>query len=131
MSSDAPDFYLASAEGHGLDKPRKCYRLRRLSGDHRDDLLLIRVDPPLEGRHHGWNVGNVDTLVVATRHVGDSLFPIARWPVPVHVATSFVNDLEEREYLHDHELRNFAWGELYEHVESIPEWKPQSGHSSS
>ncbi len=53
-------------------------------------------------------------LLLATRHVGDSLFPIQRWPVFVHVAGPLVENPEHREVIHDSQFEPIAWAELYQ-----------------
>ena len=84
--ADNPDFYMSSDDYDLFDEPRKCYAIRRLSGKHRDDFLLIRIDPPIApGEVEGFD-SEISELIVATRHQGATLFPINEWPVYVHVA---------------------------------------------
>jgi hypothetical protein len=108
-----PDFYLASSEGYGMKEPRRGFTVRRLRGDHRDDYLLARVEPPVIGQPFGLGSRDIDHLILATRHVGESLFPILRWPVFVHVARPLV-PIEDRDVLHDGEMEPIAWAELYQ-----------------
>lgn len=108
-----PDFYLASTEGYGLDEPRRCWRIKRLATAGRDDLLLIRIDPPLVGQKYCLGARDLDTVVVATRHRGASLFPIQKWPVYVHVARPVVDHPELRDSLLPEEFESIAWAELY------------------
>ncbi|KAF0163897.1 MAG: hypothetical protein FD157_2576 [Rhodocyclaceae bacterium] len=110
---DNPDFYLASSEGYHLEEPRSCKRIKRVRSDNRDDLLLVRVEPPLIGQIYGLGGSDIDTLLVATRHKGDSLFPAKEWPVFVHVARLFIENPEEREQIHDNEFESIGWAELY------------------
>ena len=110
---DNPDFFLASSEGYRLEEPRRCKRIKRLRSNNRDDLLLVKVDPPLVGQLYGLGERDIDTLLVATRHKGDSLFPIKEWPVFVHVARLLVDHPEEREQIDDNEFESIAWAELY------------------
>lgn len=114
MTNDSPDFYLASSEGYDLEAPRRCFRIKRLGGDFRDDYLLIKVDPPLVGQSHALGGQDVDQIVIAPRHRGVSLFPILEWPVFVHVVRVLVDDPEIRDKLHDSELEEIAWAELYQ-----------------
>ena len=108
-----PDFYLASAEGYGMEEPRRCWRIKRLATDNRDDLLLARIDPPLPGQKYG-EPRDIDLVLLATRHEeGSSLFPVTAWPVYVHVARPLVSDAEHREKLQAHEFQSIAWAELY------------------
>ena len=108
-----PDFYLASSEGYGMLGPRRCYRIKRLAGDWRDDYLLVRVDPPFVGQLYGFGGRDIYQVILATRFVGDSLFPVAQWPVFVHVALSLVPDAETRSVIHQPELFEIGWGEVY------------------
>ena len=67
-----PDFFLASTEGIRLEAPRRCYRLRRIAGRGGDDYLLIRIVPPIIGQPYGLGVGDIDRVILATRHEGAS-----------------------------------------------------------
>jgi len=108
-----PDFFLASSEGYRLTESRSCKRIKRVRSDNRDDLLLVKVEPPLIGQLYGLGGRDIDTLLIATRHKGDSLFPIGKWPVFVHVARLLIENPERREQIHDDEFESIAWAELY------------------
>jgi len=108
-----PDFFLASSEGYSLEEPRRCKRLKRVRSDNRDDLLLVKVEPSIVGQLYGLGGRDIDTLLIATRHKGDSLFPIRKWPVLVHVARPLIENPERREQIHDNEFQLIAWAELY------------------
>jgi hypothetical protein len=108
-----PDFFLASSESYCLMEPRSCKRIKRIRSDNRDDLLLVKVEPPLTGQVYGLGGRDIDTLLIATRHKGDSLFSIRTWPVFVHVARLLIEDPERREQIHDNEFESIAWAELY------------------
>lgn len=108
-----PDFYLASSEGYGLEKPRCSWRVKRMSTENRDDLLLIKVDPPLPGKSYGLETQDLNLVLVAPRHRGTSLFPIEEWPVFVHVARALIDHPELRDSLRQEEYELIAWAELY------------------
>ena len=108
-----PDFFLASSESYRLMKPRSCKRIRRVHSDNRDDLLLVKVDPPFAGQVYGLGGRDIDTLLIATRYKDDSLFPVTKWPVFVHVARLLIENPERREKIHDDEFESVAWAELY------------------
>lgn len=110
---DNPDFFLASSEGYRLEAPRSCKRIKRVRSDNRDDLLLVKVEPPLIGQPYGLGGRDIDILLVATRHKGDSLFPVKEWPVFVHVARLLIENPDEREQIHDNEFESIGWAELY------------------
>jgi hypothetical protein len=106
-----PDFYLASAEGyHELEEPRRGWRIKRVRTANRDDLLLIRIDPPLIGQRYGLGDRDIDYVLVAPRASGQSLFPINNWPVFVHIARPLIDNPELRDNLHDDEFKSIAWG---------------------
>lgn len=113
QSGTKPDFYLASSEGYEMEEPRRGFAVRRLRGDSRDDYLLVRIEPPVIGQPFGLGDRDIDHVVLATRHAGESLFPIQRWPVFVHVARPLV-PIEGRGVLHDDEMESIAWAEIYE-----------------
>ena len=108
-----PDFYLASTEGYGMEEPRRCWRIRRLATANRDDLLLIKINPPLLGQKYGLGDNDINFVVVATRHQGGSLFPINQWPVYVHVAILLMDYSTIVGILQDDQIKPIAWAELY------------------
>lgn len=95
-----------------MECPRRCRPIRRLYGENRDDYLLISIDPPLNGQVLGLGERELDQVIVATRHRGESLFPITRWPVSVHVARLLV-PFEGQFVVRDNEVESIAWAELY------------------
>jgi hypothetical protein len=106
------DFYLASSEGYSIESPRRCRAIKRIRGEHRDDYLLIEIDPPLIGQGFGLGERDIDQVIVATRHEGASLFPIKRWPVYVHVARLVVR-YEGQDVVRNDEIESIAWAALY------------------
>ena len=108
-----PDFYLASTEGYELDEPRRCWRVKRLKTDSRDDLLLVRIDPPLIGQKYGLGGRDINLVLVAPRQQGGSLFPINEWPLYIHVARLLIENPEDRDALRSDEFESIAWAELY------------------
>jgi hypothetical protein len=84
-----------------------------MSTENRDDLLLIKVDPPLPGKSYGLETQDLNLVLVAPRHRGTSLFPIEEWPVFVHVARALIDHPELRDSLRQEEYELIAWAELY------------------
>lgn len=56
-------------------------------------------------------------VFVATRSSDYSLFPITKWPVPVHVARILIDDSTWSESLEKDQVETIAWGGLYESEE--------------
>jgi hypothetical protein len=46
MTSNLPDFFLASIESHLFCDPRRCWIEATVVGEIRSDYLLVRIDPP-------------------------------------------------------------------------------------
>jgi hypothetical protein len=107
-----PDFYLASSESYEFDQPRRCWRVKRLATPNRDDLLLVKIDPPLRAQEYG-SQGRIDLVAVAPKLKGRSLFPVSEWPMWVHVAHLFIDDPESRDKLQFEEFESIAWAALY------------------
>jgi hypothetical protein len=112
MYSEIPDFYLASNESNLLRIRRKCYIIKRFHALHRDDYLLVRVSPPLEIEAGGTLTNQLAELIIATRHKGETLFPITKWPVAVYVLRSLVEINREQDVLTDGELELIGWAEI-------------------
>ena len=66
-----PDFYLASSDAYSLEEPRACFRIGRLKSNSRDDLLLVRITPPLNGSDYQFPVSKIEKVVV-NMGLGDS-----------------------------------------------------------
>ena len=109
---NSPDFFLASSEGYGMEKPFRCFAIKRLKGEKRDDYLLVRIEPPLIGQRFGLGGHDIDYVILATRHQGDSLFPVSRWPAFVHVARLLI-PYDGREIIMSDQMESIAWAELY------------------
>lgn len=108
-----PDFYLSSTDYCNVAMPRRVWCLKRMSGLGRNDLLLARVDPPIMDDPNDAGRRSINIVVLATRHVGSSLFPVRPWPVSVHVLHPLIDNVEARDKLTKDEVRNIAWAELY------------------
>ncbi|MEZ6046143.1 MAG: hypothetical protein R3C11_11360 [Planctomycetaceae bacterium] len=73
----------------------------------------MTVHPPVNGQPWGM-VEDLDQFVIASRHQGQGLFPISKFPVFIHIARPLIDDVLHREQITTSELENVAWGELYE-----------------
>jgi len=111
--STIPDFYLASSEGYDLEIPRKCFVIKRTHSDRGDDFLLVSIDPPIIGQKHGLGDKDIDQIILATRHQGDSFFPIKNFPLPVHVARILIDNPQDKDFIHNYEMKLIAWAEIY------------------
>lgn len=110
---DNPDFYLVSSEGYGLESPRKCWCLRPLELMTRDDILLVKIDPPIIYRNPIAGELVIKQVVLAARHKGYSINSIQEWPFYVHVARLKRPDVPADGRLNSEDVETIAWAELY------------------
>jgi len=71
---------------------------------------MIRVDSAVPV---GSEPCDVNLVLLATRHVGISLFPITKWPPAVYVVRMYGDDPESRDKFSQGEFELIAWAELY------------------
>jgi hypothetical protein len=74
------------------------------------DCLAVRVDPPIIGPWHGPGLTEV---ILASRFADESLFPIVRWPVHVHMARVVSLPLD-RVVFSPEDIEVVAWAEIHE-----------------
>lgn len=107
------EFYLASTDNFELEMPRKCRRLKRLSGKGRDDLLLVAVEPELELLSLDLRAVK-DKCILSPQVPGDSLFPVSSWPLYVHVHVILdENKVRDSDSISNENRILYAWGEIY------------------
>ena len=108
------EFYLTSSDNLGFETPRKCHFLKRLRSQVRDNLMLISIDPPLIGQKYGLGGKDIREIMITHRFKGDSLFPIKKFPIYVHILR-ILNDnkIKNNEVLNEEDFELTAWGEIY------------------
>jgi hypothetical protein len=119
MDKNLPEFYITADESYSLKEVRECYPIKRFRAARRDDYLLIRINPLLDGQEYGINNNKISELIIATRHKGISLFPIVKWPVSVYVLHVLVPSPEKHDVLRDNEMTLIAWAEIFPSQELI------------
>ena len=113
MDDQSPDFFMILGESPGVIQQLKCYRIKRFHATRRDDYLLIRVSPPVDGQRY--NVPHlINELVIAARHKGVSLFPVGKWPVEVYVLRVLIENPVVHDLFKDEELALIEWGTIYD-----------------
>jgi len=90
-----------------------------LAAIKRDDILLVRIDPPLPGALYGLDRGRNDVVIIAPYFQGTSIFPVSKWPVAVHVGHLLIDDPETRDTLEDGEFKSVALGEIYRSEDDV------------
>ena len=113
MDDKLPDFFMVLGESPGSIQQLKCYGIKRFPAARRDDYLLIRVSPPVDGQRY--KVPKLlSELVIAARHKGVSLFPVRKWPVEVYVLHVLIENPAERDLLKNEELALIDWATIYD-----------------
>lgn len=105
------EFYLRLEEGEG--EPRACWCKRRLRDARRDDWMLVAIEPPVIGQPYGLGGKDIYYLLLATRHQGQTLFPVSEWPAHVYVVRLLDNStLDQQEFDHA-KTELIDWGVLH------------------
>jgi hypothetical protein len=105
---ERPDFYWVKGDGFELDPPRSCWRIRPLRLGSRKDFWLVRVSPPIIYENL-----DVENLVFASRHKGNSLNSVREWPLYVYVSKLVNPDAALKNELVREDVEIIDWGKLY------------------
>jgi hypothetical protein len=122
-----PDFYLTTAgEYEPLSAPRACRQRDRFHDELRDDYMLVDIDPPLPGQRFGLGGSDVTSLVFASRHRGQTLFPVSEWPSHVYVARVVDNEIPSADELC---VQLIAWGAIFRSLREASDYAASVGRS--
>lgn len=105
------DFYLRLNEGEG--EPRACWFKRRLRDTGRDDWMLVAIEPPVIGQPYGLGGEDIYHLLLATRHQGQSLFPVSEWPAHVYAVRLLNNSIPDGQEFDPAQTQLIEWGRLH------------------
>lgn len=106
-----PDFYLASSEWKRLTTPRRAWVLARVAWTGPQEMLLVKIDPPIVGQPFGMGGEDLDNVLLAPRHRGERLTEPATWPVSVFIVRPLDDPLVGA--VGPERVENLAWGEIY------------------
>jgi hypothetical protein len=108
------EFYLYFNEGFHEEQPRHCTRIKRVSFGSSSEItgLLVRVTPPCAGKQYGVEHEQVDSLLISPLFAGQSLFPVEKWPMHVHIYLPLLESPELRDRIDVAETKNIAIGEI-------------------
>ena len=110
---DQPDFYLTSSEHRSLKDVYACYKSRRLTNGHPDGYMLCEVSPSIVGQPYGLGEEDLDSIVIAGRHAGHSIFAVTEWPVYVHVGRVTAGLALDQFTIAEGDIETIAWAEIY------------------
>jgi hypothetical protein len=105
------DFYLCLNEGAG--EPRACWCKGRMRDARRNDWMHVAIEPPVIGQHYGLGGEDIFQVLLATRHKGQTLFPVSGWPAHVYVLRSLDQSILGQPEFDDAQVQLIEWGMLY------------------
>jgi hypothetical protein len=118
----SPEFFLSAAgEYEPLAAPRACWQRARLRDEVRSDHMLIEIDPPLDGQRFGLGGTDVTSLIISSRHQGQTLYPISEWPSFVYVARILDDTAPRSDAFTRDQVELIAWGTLFRTLEEASE----------
>ena len=85
----------------------------------RDDYMLVRIEPPFGDERIGPE--DVDTLILSTRLMPHSLYPITSWPVHVYVTRVVEPAILKALEFKKEEVQLLAWGTIFETLKDAEE----------
>jgi hypothetical protein len=113
-----PDFFMSAAgEYEPLAAPRACWQKARLRDEARDDYMLIEIEPALDGQRFGLGGTDVTSLIISSRHRGQTLYPISEWPSFVYVARVLDDAILRSFTFTRDQVELIAWGTLFRTLE--------------
>jgi hypothetical protein len=105
-------YFLSSLDSTRFSITRACVFQKRLRFQTGKECVLVTVSPPVIGQEFGLGV-DCDSFVIATRHEGEGLSPIKRFPCFVYITRPLIDGIEARDEIRKEDVAIIAWGELY------------------
>ena len=123
-----PTFFMSTAgEYEPLAAPRACWELVRLADSVRNDHMLIRIEPTLDGQRFGLGAAEVDHLLISARHRGDSLYPVSQWPCMVYVSRVLDMAIVSGGMFDSKQIELIAWGTIFATREEAHKFEQRYG----
>lgn len=104
--------YLSSLESTRFEPVRDCRLVKQLSFGTGKQCALMKINPPVVGQDFNERA-DIDTVLIANRHEGETLFPINEFPCFVFICRPLIKGIEGRETVAKDEVEIIGWGELY------------------
>jgi len=110
----SPEFFMSTAgEYRPLAGARACWTISRLRDEVRDDYMLIAIEPVLDGQRFGLGATEIGQLIISTRVLGQTLFPISQWPAFVYVTRALDDAVLVSQVFTRQQVELVAWGALF------------------
>lgn len=113
QENSKPSFYLVSGERSDPQVPTACWPVERLRDSLRNDYMLVSIRPAIVGQKYGLGSIDIDQLILSTRLVGTTLFPIQEWPCHVYVTRIKNESIVTTSWLGPDDVQMIGWGTLH------------------
>jgi hypothetical protein len=101
--------YLSSLESMRFKPVRECKLIHPLSFDTGKQCALMKIGPPAIGQD--FNEGNdIEMVLLANRHEGETLFPIKEFPCFVFICRPLIEGIERHVTVSKDEVEIIGWG---------------------
>jgi hypothetical protein len=104
------NFYLVSTELREPYEPLRCHLVRRLRSELRDDLALVTIEPVLAREVYS-TVNDLNSLILASRHEGTSVFASLRSTLAVYICVTD-QPIDDNGFIDANSIRILDWGEI-------------------
>ncbi len=105
-------YFLSSLDSSRFEPVRECVLVKPLAFDTGKQCALVRLNPPVNGQDFNLGV-DIETVVLANRHEGATLFPIDEFPCFVLIARPLKAEVVDGETITRHDVEIVGTGELY------------------
>ena len=76
--------------------------------------MLIEIEPALIGQPFNLGAIDITQLIISSRHIGHTLFPVSEWPFLVYVARILDEAVAQTHTFTRDQVELIAWGTLFE-----------------
>ncbi len=105
-------YYLSSLDSSRFEPVRECKFVGQTALENGRVCAIATLNPPVNGQD--FDVGaDIDTVVLAPRHAGATLFPVNEFPCFVHIARPLRGGVRDLQRLTVQDVEVIGWGELY------------------
>jgi hypothetical protein len=106
-------YFLSSLDSSRFEPVRECELLKQLTFNTGKQCAFVKLNPCLSGQD--FNIGaDVETVVLANRNEGATLFPIDEYPCFVVIARPLRSGLEGCDTISRDDLEVIGSGEIYQ-----------------